>query len=223
MIEVSAPPHDTSDRRSRSGAADSWVGYVFRPPGTAYFLLLVLLLAVVVVLAERDVAFWSIALFASPISWTFQEYWAHRALMHGPIEPIHKSHDGHHRWPTDQRRVFIPMVFTVVFALGNLFVANCLFGPRVAAANLVGNGLSYFVFEWAHWVCHTERATQGALVRRIRRHHLGHHHHASNNFGFTSPAWDFIFGTLAPELAPRGVVSTFLHIVPLPLVPFLFA
>ena len=70
----------------------------------------------------------------SPIMWTFQEYWAHRILMHH-LEPIKKTHFKHHFDPHNESKIFIPIFFTISFSTINLAPVYYLFGFETAIVN----------------------------------------------------------------------------------------
>lgn len=203
------------------------IGFVFSPPTLLYVGLFALLAVALGVTCRRSWTFYVVVLLLTPSMWTIQEYAAHRWLMHGPIEFIRTSHAGHHRWPLDHRRLFIPMVFTICFAVGNFTAWWIAAGWEWATWSVIGNVLSYFVFELCHWLCHTDTNTGieriDRLITAVRRHHLNHHvkgaTHAS--FGFTSPTWDYLFSTLPDQAKPTQLLDRVITCIPLPLIPFL--
>lgn len=153
---------------------------------------------------------------AAPVFWTFQEYWIHRALMHGPTGDVQKSHRGHHKHPTDSRRLFIPVVLTLVCGSINAALWVVLCGARTAASMHMGYTLSYLAFETAHCCAHGF-VRKRFVSREVVRHHMLHHAVASRevNFGFTTPAWDFVFAT---NFGGTPLLS--LRRLPFPLVAF---
>ena len=192
---------------------------VFAQPSRAYFAFLWAAALACHVCGTRDAMHYSIMLVACPTLWTFQEYWIHRALMHGAIVAIQKSHMGHHKHPTNLDRVFIPCVFTVVNALVNALAYYAVFGASAALASVTGNVICYTAFEWAHVICHNGHSSR--FTRDVRTHHLAHHFVAQRlcNLGFTSATWDLVFGTYYSKDPIGGKALVLL--CPWPLLPFM--
>lgn len=152
----------------------------------------------------------------TPISWTFQEYFAHRWLMHGRIQYLKKSHYGHHLNPSDRKRLFIPIFFTILFGTFNFFIVKIVSSYEMACLNFCMNAVCYASFEWSHYVCHSKSDLW--FTSKIRNHHLQHHFVKKRdvNFGFTSACWDILLGTYN---SPSNVSKVLL--IPIPVLPFI--
>lgn len=192
--------------------------WLFAQPSTGYFAFLLLCSCYCLFIADQDVSFYA-TLLAYPSAWTFQEYWIHRALMHGSTGAVQLSHMGHHSHPRNLTRIFIPCIFTAVSAIINALVCAYLFSTMVAKASIVANVACYFMFEWAHILCHNE--TSSTLTAKIRSHHQLHHSIKGRdvNFGFTSAAWDIAFGTYAS--ASDHFLGKCILCIPCPVVPMI--
>lgn len=171
---------------------------MYAPPGLVYFSCmsyLVFQLACNLAYTYKTI---SMITLVCPVSWTFQEFVFHRFLLHRH-PAVKKSHAGHHKYPKDTRRLFIPMIFTFGNGILNYLVFYAIGGRSLANANHIGNTLCYFSFEASHYICHMCKTRK--LTRGIQRHHLSHHHldKVERNFGFTCAAWDILFGTYYPE------------------------
>lgn len=209
----------------------SFYSLLFSPPPPIYFIGF-LSAAGLICITHLS---WRLAIMCCvicPTLWTFQEYWAHRALMHGPLELIRKSHFGHHRYPADTRRLAIPMLFTLAFAAINLFFFASLFGRDFALMNLAGNTYCYVTFEICHAVCHgyhprsifsydASPRADPSWASSLKAFHRIHHSKYDVAYGFTSPTWDYVFRTLPVKFAPSNTGETLTMLVPLPLAPFL--
>jgi sterol desaturase/sphingolipid hydroxylase (fatty acid hydroxylase superfamily) len=106
-----------------------------------------------------------------------------------------------------------PLVACVLLALGAPLIA--LLGPR--NGRLVSAGLlaGYTYSEWLHNLMH-QRAPRSRIDRRMWRFHHVHHFVDSDvNFGFSTPLWDYVFGTACTYdefavprvMAPRDLVE----------------
>ena len=115
------------------------------------------------------------------MAYTFVEYAVHRWLLHGPMK---KQHRAHHRNPnTDIRTPFLivgPVVLLTMVALGPAFA--------------VGMFACWYGSAFLHRKLHNGQLPN-LWMRKLHRHHIGHHRKASSNFGVTSVVWDKLFGT----------------------------
>jgi hypothetical protein len=155
----------------------------------------------------------------SPISWTFQEYWAHRLLMHGSVATIRHAHQNHHRKPMDKKKIFIPMLLTLVFALGNYLPLHWAFGRATAQSSFVSIVWYYLLFELVHWDCHNlpnYRLLAGPRLFHTRHHAVPFEENACN-FGFTSATWDLIFGTCDSQT--KQSPHSWILYIPFPVLP----
>lgn len=145
---------------------------------------------------------WILAMLAGLVAWTLVEYLAHRFVFHlrpraGWLRELN-LHLQHHEQPRAQAFLVIPLWFSLpVFALA-WYAASVVF-PGTPAAATTGFTLGYLAYEWVHWRVH-RAGGPGAWLAGIRRHHMRHHHGASNRaFGFTTTFWDRLFCTMPSD------------------------
>jgi sterol desaturase/sphingolipid hydroxylase (fatty acid hydroxylase superfamily) len=126
--------------------------------------------------------------------YTGGEYLFHRLTFHNSdyFPKLTKSHSKHHDEPTNERRLFIPIAVTItndiLFALLN-YMLNMNVMYFISASHL-----SYLLFEASHYASHIPN-NYLILPNRLVAFHNHHHHDPTINFGFTTPAWDIMFGT----------------------------
>ena len=149
--------------------------------------------------------FWFHFLCLAPASWTFQEYLAHRFLLHGQ-HMFQKIHFKHHRQPSS--KLFIPMEITTVFAVCNFGAMFHVFGWNAALINMASSVFCYLAFEWTHWMSHMPNH------RQFCEFHINHHRSSMQNFGFTSATWDIVFQTCDPKME-----KTWVLMIPFPILP----
>jgi len=135
------------------------------------------------------------AFLTTNLYYTAGEYIFHRFTFHNPnhFKTLTHSHSKHHDQPTNEKRLFIPIVVTLC---NDLFFI--LLGYLWNLSNLLhylsASHLSYLLFEASHYASHIPSSFLYLPKRQLSFHH--HHHHQSHmNFGFTTPAWDILFKT----------------------------
>jgi sterol desaturase/sphingolipid hydroxylase (fatty acid hydroxylase superfamily) len=137
-------------------------------------------------------------LAAGALTWTFVEYWLHRAFFHMRADtPARRVtafivHRHHHAAPGDPDRI----AATPLYSAGLFLLLLAAFGPLGPAglALLAGSMLGYLAYEAAHWQFHHGRPR--GWLRALRAHHLRHHGgDGRSNFGISSPLWDLVFRT----------------------------
>jgi sterol desaturase/sphingolipid hydroxylase (fatty acid hydroxylase superfamily) len=133
------------------------------------------------------------------IAWTLLEYVLHRWLGHDPrtrpnpfaAEHVRHHSEGNYFAPT-YKKVIVGLVITPLVAIPAVAVA----GFAVGLAFVAGFVTMYVTYEVVHRRDHTHPGI-GAYGRFLRRHHFYHHFvDPGTNHGVTSPAWDWVFGTL---------------------------
>ncbi|MEM7151931.1 MAG: sterol desaturase family protein [Myxococcota bacterium] len=156
------------------------------------------------------------------LGFTFIEYVHHRHGGHlrkmGPR--VLSSHRDHHADPLDGGATYVdklryraPLVLgvLVVLAVPALALLGAWAGSWLSAGLLSG----YLYSEWFHNRMH-HVPPRGPWARFMARYHYVHHFvDPSVNYGFTSPLWDFVFGTAKLEakvsvprtMAPRGMTE----------------
>ncbi len=148
----------------------------------------------------------------------FFEWALHRYVLHGrPREvqghtvDVGLPHRGHHEMPDDVGGALLGTSFAATDSVG---VAALVTGVGLLTTPLVGRvpwrgivtGVAAGVgglarYEWAHLLHHSGRKPRTARGRRLRAHHMAHHHRDERAwFGVTSDLADRAFGT-SPQRA----------------------
>ncbi|MGH7751288.1 MAG: sterol desaturase family protein [Gemmatimonadales bacterium] len=139
-------------------------------------------------------------LAAGLVVWTILEYGFHRFLFH--IVPSsawlrqRQQHLLHHETPDDPTYFVVPLWISIPLAAGVWALLRAALGSGPGAALVTaGVMLGYVAYELVHYRVH-QGGRGGRLVRFWRRHHL-YHHYADDHrcYGFTTPLWDYVFGT----------------------------
>ncbi len=137
------------------------------------------------------------------------EWSAHITLLHmKPVrvgrftfDPIFaRKHREHHADPRDMALTFLPTPVVVQLALLMAAVGLFVF-PRIGLGLTFMStiGLIGLVYEWTHYLVHTDYRPQRALYRLLWTHHRLHHYKNENYwFAFTSTYPDVVFRT-APD------------------------
>lgn len=155
--------------------------------------------------------------------WPIQEWVAHKYLLH--LEPrtiagkkldpaFARIHREHHAEPRDIDTLMLPMGVI----LGSLPLAGgawlLLLGPsRAALTAMATYSTMALVYEWTHFIVHSNVKPRTAYGRAVRRNHRLHHfRHEQHWFGFTFPAVDRWFGTDPdPDTIEKSPTAMDLH------------
>lgn len=148
--------------------------------------------------------------------WPFVEWTAHIALLHmKPVklgrftfDPLFaRKHREHHADPRITELTFLPTV--VVLQLAVVVILAALFAfPRVSMGLtfLVTIGVIGIVYEWTHFLVHTDYRPKRWLYRKLWTHHRLHHYKNENYwFAFTATYPDVAFRT---DPAPNEVETS---------------
>ncbi|HEY4122400.1 MAG TPA: sterol desaturase family protein [Byssovorax sp.] len=142
--------------------------------------------------------------------WTLLEYGLHRYLFHyiGPRlwqRRLHfVAHGVHHDFPQDRDRLVMPLGVSVPIGALVYWIFHLLGGPMFALPTFVGFGVGYLAYDGTHYAIHHLRMSS-RWGKWIKRHHMVHHHTGSSaRWGVSSPLWDYVFGTMGTEAAPRA-------------------
>jgi len=137
--------------------------------------------------------------------WPVQEWAAHRFILHlrprtwhgVQVDPYFaRRHRRHHQNPAHFPDVFLPVgvvvgAFVVFFA-----TVWALAGAALAASTLTLVSLAALLYEWTHFLAHTDYFSHGAWACRIVRNHRLHHYRNEQRwYGFTVPYLDDWLGT----------------------------
>lgn len=137
--------------------------------------------------------------FAGLLVWTFAEYILHRFVFHYVPKArwalrIHFIFHGvHHDYPSDAKRLVMPLSASIPMAAGLYFLFNALLPANYIFAFFPGFLLGYLVYDMTHYAIHHFNF-KGGLWKSIKQHHMLHHYaDASKGYGVSSPMWDKIF------------------------------
>lgn len=166
-----------------------------------------------------------VAAAAAVIVWPFQEWLAHKHLLH--IKPrtiagirvdpaFARAHRAHHREPRAVDTTLLPL--GVVLAAWPITTAAwlALFGPSRATLTAMATYATMTLFyEWTHFIVHTNVKPKTAYGERVRRNHRLHHfRHEGHWFGFTFPAVDTWLGTDPdPDTIAKSPTAMRLHAI----------
>jgi hypothetical protein len=143
--------------------------------------------------------------------WPFQEWFAHRLILHAPqrviagrtIDPaVARYHRAHHADPWNPDLALLPVRFLLPAVPVNILFW-LLVAPtrRIAVSGMLATTLATVVYEWTHFLTHTSHRPRRAWFRRLQRRHRLHHFKDEHLWlGFTVPWVDDAFGT-APDPA----------------------
>ena len=196
----------TRRNRAPSDTLPRVLGLFFGAPSTRC-IVLAIACSIAARLGAGPVSMVEVALMAGVfVAWPFGEWGAHRWLLH--IRPrrvfglsfdpyFARRHRQHHMNPSDYRLVFLPVrvvlgAYVVFSAL--LFAAS---GARALTFGVMAAiSVAALVYEWHHFVAHTDYAPSLRWQAEVVRRHRLHHYKSERRwFGFTVPAVDDWFGT----------------------------
>jgi sterol desaturase/sphingolipid hydroxylase (fatty acid hydroxylase superfamily) len=133
-------------------------------------------------------AFAAVGLF----SWTLSEFLLHRYLYHLWPSFLSEGHALHHEKP--RALIGVPWYLTTIAIILLYELLALVFRPSSTGVVMGFNWLGYIFYCIAHHGSHHFRLKRGWLGK-MKRHHLIHHGHPEYNWGFTTPLWDYVFGT----------------------------
>ena len=122
------------------------------------------------------------------------EYGMHQTL-HSPL--LIREHDRHHRAPTKLVLIHVPIIFVITIGLCIPYIIiyilhewhqHCVIWTFVP--------IHYMLFEMTHKYSHRNRVPIDRL-KNMQTYHRAHHRDGNTNYGFTTPLWDIVFGTLS--------------------------
>jgi len=199
---------EAATRRTRapSDTLRRVLGLFFGAPSTRC-IVLAIAASVALRLGAGPVSMVELALMAGVfVAWPFGEWGAHRWLLH--IRPrrlfglsfdpyFARRHRQHHMNPSDYPLVFLPVrVVAGAYAVFStlLFLAS---GDRALTFGVMAAiSVAALVYEWHHFVAHTDYAPSIRWQAEVVRRHRLHHYKSERRwYGFTVPAVDDWFGT----------------------------
>ena len=186
---------------------------LFIQPNKYYFNSLFVIATVIYY--KKDIKYNTLFYVYTPVLWTFQEYITHRFLLH---HLFYKIHNKHHINTQDKSKLFIPIIFTQIFALINFIIYYNIFNFNCALVNLSSNIYCYLLFEYTHWFSHFSKENKYNILINLKHYHRIHHNKNNINYGFTSASWDIIFNTYYDN---NYNWKKMLLIIPYPIIPFI--
>lgn len=185
--------------------SDRWILHFFatKNPITAlWFVLPILCLWISQInLGNTSLLLTSALVIFGILTWTLLEYLIHRYIFHWrPKNKIIKNafesiHLYHHRNQEDQGVITSgPLSALFWSALNFSLYYVILKDTSLVSLIMVGLTVSYYSYEWVHYLVHHKIYTSG-IMKYLQDYHLIHHEKWAGNYGQTSPIWDIIFST----------------------------
>ncbi|MGW0178865.1 sterol desaturase family protein [Nocardia sp. NPDC003345] len=143
-------------------------------------------------------------------------HWRPRTLGRWRIDSLlARKHREHHADPRVTRLVFIPWQTFLWLLPALLAIAAFAFGRiGLGLTFLVSVGVLGLVYEWTHYLVHTDYQPRGALLRAVRRNHRLHHF-KNEHYWFavtTAGTADRVLGTYPdPARVPNSPTAKALH------------
>lgn len=165
----------------------------------------------------------AILFLVGSLYWTFLEYAIHRWAYHTHFKSkvlnyfLGSFHLYHHQDMSD-RRVY-NAGFLMIYVMTPLVLSPVLLVTRdfnVLASLTLGLSVSYYFYEWVHFILHYKVHESGYLSY-IQKYHFHHHDKAPHkNFGNTSHLWDWLLGTyderyksyVMPESSEKTLITS---------------
>ena len=130
--------------------------------------------------------------FTGLLSWALSEWLLHRYLYHEWPSFLAEGHTLHHDRP--RALIGVPWYLTTIAIILLFQLLALVFRPSSTGLVMGFNWLGYIFYCITHHGSHHWHLKRGWLGR-MKRHHLIHHAHPEYNWGFTTPLWDYVFGT----------------------------
>ena len=171
-------------------------------------------------LALRDLvvaaAFAGFQPFTEWLIHVFILHWRPREVFGRYMDPaVARSHRRHHQAPKDPRFIFIAMPAIKAYAALDvvLLVLAWRVQPSIATGVAVANALA-LLYEWTHWLIHTDYQPRSRLYRGLWRAHRLHHFRNENYwFGVTMHLGDRVLRTYpAKDDVPLSPTATTLGV-----------
>lgn len=128
------------------------------------------------------------------------EYVAHRLFLHNWF---HSHHKKHHTYPNKLSIIHVPMSIIVINGLLSYVGFTAFVHPTILSCIYLVGPLFYLAFEFTHLLSHGYTGSNQIILNAKYFHKL-HHVTDSCNFGFVTPFWDYVFGTLSPQFKLTG-------------------
>jgi len=137
------------------------------------------------------------------------EYLFHRFLLH---RVFHKHHIRHHIYPNKSSLINTPMTL-IISLIGVTYMTIHLYtNQKIETISLVFGPLYYISFEITHSLSHSYTGSNNIILNAKYFHKL-HHIDENTNYGFLTPFWDYMFGTLSSKYTV-GFTELFFGFIP---------
>lgn len=123
------------------------------------------------------------------------EYIFHRFILH---EIFYKHHDKHHTYPNKLSIIHTPMILIIILILITYAFIHIFRNPKIETISLIFGPTYYLLFEFTHLLSHNYRGSNN-IILNAKQYHKLHHIDETTNYGFITPLWDYVFGTLSPK------------------------
>jgi sterol desaturase/sphingolipid hydroxylase (fatty acid hydroxylase superfamily) len=143
-------------------------------------------------------------------------HWRPRQVFGRQVDlTIGRLHRKHHQAPKDPRYLFIPLRAIRCYAVldAGLLLLAWLWRPSIATAVVAGTALT-LVYEWTHYLIHTDYRPRGRFYRGLWRAHRLHHFRNENYwYGVTGHLGDRLLRTYpAKDDVPLSPTATTLGV-----------
>jgi sterol desaturase/sphingolipid hydroxylase (fatty acid hydroxylase superfamily) len=143
-------------------------------------------------------------------------HWRPRRILGRDVDlRIGRLHRKHHQSPKDPRYLFIPLRAIHRYAVldTGLLVLAWRFAPAIATGVAVATALT-LVYEWTHYLIHSDYQPRSRLYRGVWRAHRLHHFRNENYwFGVTGHLGDRVLRTYpAKDAVPLSPTATTLGV-----------
>lgn len=138
--------------------------------------------------------------------WPVQEWVLHKHLLHlrprelagRRFDPLFaRKHRDHHRQPWHLPDIFLPakvIVPLIPVSVGLWWLAMPT--PGLALTAMTCYAAAAVIYEWVHYLTHTNVTPRTEWFRRVRRNHRYHHFKSEHYwYGFVVPQVDALLGT----------------------------
>ncbi len=145
--------------------------------------------------------------------WSFTEYILHRFVFHFVPRStwgkrIHfMFHGVHHDYPNDSTRLVMPPIVSIPLAVAFYFAFLNILGAHYLPPFFAGFIAGYLSYDLTHYAVHHFRL-HGRLSLYLKQQHMRHHYmDPDHDFGVSSPAWDFVFGTYGKKQRQESLTA----------------
>ena len=125
----------------------------------------------------------------------FNEYAFHRFALH---HLLHKHHNKHHTYPNKLSIIHTPALLIILLIVCTYLLIHKFTNKKIETISLIFGPTYFLLFEFTHLISHSYKGSNNIMVNAKYYHKL-HHIDDTVNYGFITPIWDYIFGTLSSK------------------------